>query len=148
MVGFAAAPTVASWGDDDKSAAVRVLSPSPSAARIEHRVAGGDANPYLVLATVLAGGMAGIEHSIEPPQPLGVASWGLPAGYPHLPKTITLAADALDADSSLRAVLGAAFCDYWANTRRWEWLMFHTTGGDPMETDVTQWELDRLFEIV
>ena len=45
-------------------------------------------------------------------------------------------------------VLGSEFCDYWVNTRRWEWLMFHTTGGDPMATTVTQWELDRLFEIV
>jgi glutamine synthetase len=148
MVGFAAAPTVASWGDDDKTTALRVLSRSPKAARIESRVAGGDANPYLVLAAVLAGGMAGIEQSIEPPPPLNVTGWGLPAGYPHLPTTITTAADALVADTALRSVLGDGFCDYWVNTRRWEWLMFHTTGGDPMETGLTQWELDRYFELV
>jgi glutamine synthetase len=148
VVGFAAAPTVASWGEDDKSAAVRVLSRSPKAARIENRVAGGDANPYLVLAAVLAGGIAGIEQAIDPPEPLGVAGWGLPAGYPHLPNTISKAADAMEADVVLRSVLGSDFCDYWVNTRRWEWLMFHTTGGDPMATSVTPWELDRLFEIV
>lgn len=148
LIGFAAAPTVASWGEDDKSAAVRVLSRSPKAARIENRVAGGDANPYLVLAAVLAGGIAGIEQAIEPPAPLGVASWGLPAGYPHLPNTITKAAEAMKSDTLLPTVLGADFCDYWVNTRRWEWLMFHTTGGDPMATSVTNWELDRLFEIV
>ena len=73
---------------------------------------------------------------------------GLPAGYPHLPNTISKAADAMAADDVLRSVLGASFCDYWVNTRRWEWLMFHTTGGDPMATSVTQWELDRFFEIV
>ena len=148
LIGFAAAPTVASWGEDDKSAAVRVLSKSPKSARIENRVAGGDANPYLVLATVLAGGIAGIEQAIAAPPPLGVASWGLPAGYPHLPNTISKAADALASDTLLRGVLGQAFCDYWVNTRRWEWLMFHTTGGDPMADTVTTWELDRLFEIV
>jgi glutamine synthetase len=148
MIGFAAAPTVASWGEDDKSAAVRVLSRSPKAARIENRVAGGDANPYLVLATVLAGGIAGIEKAIEPPPALGVTGWGLPAGYPHLPNTITKAADAMTADTVLHSVLGTDFCEYWVNTRRWEWLMFHTTGGDPMAADVTQWELDRFFEIV
>ena len=148
VIGFAAAPTVASWGEDDKSAAVRVLSRSPKAARIENRVAGGDANPYLVLASVLAGGIAGIEQSIEPPAPLGVTGWGLPAGYPHLPNTISKAADAMTSDVVLRTVLGSEFCDYWVNTRRWEWLMFHTTGGDPMATTVTQWELNRLFEIV
>ena len=58
------------------------------------------------------------------------------------------AADAMTSDVVLRTVLGSEFCDYWVNTRRWEWLMFHTTGGDPMATTVTQWELDRLFEIV
>jgi glutamine synthetase len=148
VIGFAAAPTVASWGEDDKSAAVRVLSRSPKAARIENRVAGGDANPYLVLAAVLAGGIAGIEQNIEPPAPLGVTGWGLPEGYPHLPNTIGKASDAMVADTLLRTVLGSDFCDYWVNTRRWEWLMFHTTGGDPEATTVTQWELDRLFEIV
>jgi glutamine synthetase len=111
-------------------------------------VAGGDANPYLVLAAVLAGGIAGIEQAIEPPAPLGVAGWGLPAGYPHLPNTIGTAADAMAKDTVLHSVLGAEFCEYWVNTRRWEWLMYHTTGGDPMATTVTQWELDRLFEIV
>jgi glutamine synthetase len=45
-------------------------------------------------------------------------------------------------------VIGPAFTHYWINTRRWEWLMFHTTGGDPMATAVTPWELDRYFELV
>lgn len=148
MVGFAAAPTLASWADDNKSAALRVLPRSAKAARIEHRVAGGDANPYLVLAAVLAGGIAGLEHAIEPPPELQVAGWGLPAGWPHLPTSITKAADAFAADHRLGSVLGAEFCSFWFNTRRWEWLMFHTTGGDPDSTGVTQWELDRYFEMV
>ncbi len=149
MVGFAAAPTVASWAEDNKSTALRVLSRAPKSARIEHRVAGGDANPYLVLAAILAGGIAGIERGIEPPAPLAVAGWGLPPeGWPHLPRTITKAADALASDPNLRAVLGEAFVSYFVNTRRWEWLMYHTTGGDPVADTVTQWELDRYFELV
>ena len=148
LVGFAAAPTVASWAEDNKSTAIRVLSRAPSAARIENRVAGGDANPYLVLASVLAGGIAGLEQQIDPPPPLTVAGWGLPEGWPHLPTSITKAADLLASDTALRSVLGDAFCDYWVNTRRWEWLMFHTTGGDPLATGVTEWELDRYFELV
>ena len=148
MVGFAAAPTVASWAEDNKSTALRVLSRSPNSARIENRVAGGDANPYLVLAGVLAGGVVGIRHQIEPPAALTVSGWGLPQGWPHLPNSITQAADALSADTLLRPVLGEAFCDYWVNTRRWEWLMYHTTGGDATASTVTQWELDRYFELV
>jgi glutamine synthetase len=148
MVGFAAAPTLASWAEDNKSAALRVLPRSAKGARIEHRVAGGDANPYLVLAAVLAGGVAGLEHAVEPPPELQVAGWGLPDGWPHLPDTITRAADAFAQDTLLHSVLGHQFCSFWLNTRRWEWLMFHTTGGDPQSVGVTQWELDRYFEMV
>jgi len=148
MVGFAAAPTVASWGEDNKSAAIRVLSIEPKAARIEYRVAGGDANPYLVLASVLAAGVAGLDAATELPPPIAVSWWRLPPGrFPHLPTSITRAADALEADTGLTAVLGPAFVGFWVNTRRWEWLMFHTTGGDPMATTVTPWELDRYFEL-
>jgi glutamine synthetase len=149
MVGFAAAPTVVSWAEDNKSTAIRVLSRAPKAARIEHRVASGDANPYLVLATILAGGLAGIENGIDAPAPLQVAGWGLPPdGWPHLPRSITTAADALAGDTRLRAVLGDAFVNYFVNTRRWEWLMYHTTGGDASAPSVTEWELKRYFEIM
>ena len=43
--------------------------------------------------------------------------------------------------------MGPDFVRYWSQTRRWEWLMFHTTGGDPMAPTVTPWELDRYFEL-
>ena len=149
MIGFAAAPTVASWGEDNKSAALRVLSDSPKAARIEYRVAGGDANPYLVLAATLASGVAGLHAAARLPDPIAVSGWGLPPdGYPHLPNTITRAADALEADPGLTEVMGEDFVRFWINTRRWEWLMFHTTGGDPIAETVTNWELDRYFELV
>jgi glutamine synthetase len=148
MVGFAAAPTVASWGEDNKSAAIRVLSVAPAAARVEYRVAGGDANPYLVLAGVLAAGTAGLDRCAELPPPITVSGWGLPPDrYPPLPTSITRAADALEADAALTDVLGPDFVRFWINTRRWEWLMFHTTGGDPVATTVTPWELDRYFEL-
>jgi glutamine synthetase len=149
MVGFAAAPTIASWGEDNKSAAIRVLSIAPASARIEYRVAGGDANPYLVLASVLAAGLAGLDAASDPPPPLAISGWGLPPEqFPPLPTSITRAADALEADTALGAVLGTDLVRYWVNTRRWEWLMFHTTGGDPVATTVTPWELDRYFELL
>lgn len=147
MVGWAAAPTTATWGDDNKSTGVRCLTRSAGSARVEHRLASGDANPYLVLAAVLAGGLVGLDRSLPLPGPLTVVGWGLPEGWPHLPNTITSAADALAADETLRAQLGAEFVEHWVESRRWEWLMFHTTGGDPTATDVTRWELDRSFEL-
>lgn len=148
MVGWAAAPTTATWAEDNKSTGVRVLMRSARSARFEHRVASADANPYLVLATILAGGLAGLEHDLAPPPPLTHAGWGLPQEYEHLPNSITRAADAIGTNKLLREQLGDALVDYWVNTRRWEWLMYHTTGGDPVAGATTAWELDRYFEVM
>jgi glutamine synthetase len=148
LVGWAAAPTTPTWAEDNKTTAVRVLTRSASASRIEHRLAAADANVYLVLAVVLAGGLAGLRHCVEPPPAFPHAGWGLPESFPHLPNTITTAADALDADALLREELGEPFVSFWTNTRRWEWLMFHTTGGDASADAVTDWELKRYFEVM
>lgn len=148
LIGWAAAPTTATWAEDNKSTAVRVLTRSATASRIEHRLAAADANVYLVLAVVLAGGLAGLRNAIEPPPEFPHAGWGLPEGYPHLPNTITKAADAFESDALLREELGEDFVTFWINTRRWEWLMFHTTGGDPSADAVTDWELKRYFELM
>ena len=149
LVGFAAAPTVVSWGEENKSVALRVISRSPKLARVEHRVGAADLNPYLALAAILAGGVAGVEGAIEPPEETTVMAWGLPPDrFPHLARSITAAAAALESDKALIDILGAATVDHWVNTRRWEWLMFHTTGGDPDPAVVSEWELARYFELV
>ena len=148
QVEFAAVPTTPTWGEDNKGAAVRAITRPGVVARVEHRIAAADANPYLVLAAILAGGIAGLEERIEPPEPVTNLPWGLPDRYTRLPASITAAADALDIDARLRAGLGDAFVDHWIESRRWEWLMFHTEGGDPDATQVTEWELQRYFEWV
>ena len=147
QVDFAAVPTTPTWGDDNKGAAIRTVRRS-SGVRIEHRLAAADANPYLVAATVLAGGIAGLEERIVPPDPVTHLPWGLPAGHPRLPATITAAAGALAADERLAKALGDTFVEHWVESRRWEWLMFHTEGGDPDARDATDWELGRYFEWV
>jgi glutamine synthetase len=147
LVGWAAAPTTATWAEDNKSTGARVLTRSANSARIEHRVASGDANPHLVLATVLAGGLAGLEARVDPPEPLAVAGWGLPEGWPHLPTTIMDSAELLRDNELLRKQLGDDFVEHWVESRKWEWLMFHTTGGDASATGVTDWELQRSFEL-
>lgn len=60
------APTYASWGFDNRSAAVRVITASKPATRIEHRVAGADTNPYLVLAMILSAALAGMKEKLSP----------------------------------------------------------------------------------
>lgn len=147
MVDFAAVPTVVSWGEDNKSVALRTVSRSPRSARIEHRGGSGEINPHLALAAVLAGGITGVEQAIEPPEETAAMAWGLPDRFPFLPRTITTAADALEEDKHLADVLGFEMVEHWVNSRRWEWMMFHTTGGDPEATTVTDWELNRYFEM-
>lgn len=64
------APSAAAWGYENRTVAVRIPGGSPKARRIEHRVAGADANPYLVLAGILAGALVGIERQTTPPAPV------------------------------------------------------------------------------
>lgn len=64
------APTGISWGYDNRSVAVRVPNGPPKARRLEHRIAGADAHPHLVLAAILAGMLEGIEKKLVPPAPL------------------------------------------------------------------------------
>ncbi len=64
------APTHLAWAYDNRMVAVRIPASSPSNRRIEHRVAGSDANPYLVLAAVLGGAHLGIENQWQPSAPL------------------------------------------------------------------------------
>lgn len=63
------APNHASWGLDNRAAAVRVIQGTPGATRLEHRVPGADANPYLALAAVLAGIAIGVERRSDPGSP-------------------------------------------------------------------------------
>ena len=64
------APSSVAWGYENRTVAVRIPGGDPRARRIEHRVAGADANPYLVLASILGGAFLGIENGWEPPSPI------------------------------------------------------------------------------
>jgi glutamine synthetase len=61
------APTAISWGYENRTAAIRIPAGNPAARRIEHRVAGGDVNPYLMLAAILGAALTGLEDGKEPP---------------------------------------------------------------------------------
>jgi glutamine synthetase len=64
------APTTVSWGYDNRTASVRIPAGPKAARRIEHRVAGGDANPYLLLAAILGAALRGIKGQSTPPAPV------------------------------------------------------------------------------
>ena len=92
LVPGAHAPTSAAWAYENRTAAIRIPSGSASARRIEHRVAGGDINPYLMLAVVLGAAMNGIEAGTEPPGPIS----GNAYDYPDLPQMAPDWASAVD----------------------------------------------------
>lgn len=70
------APTGACWGYENRTTAIRIPGGDPAARRIEHRVAGGDTNPYLVMAAILGAALMGIEDELTPPEPLMGNAYG------------------------------------------------------------------------
>ncbi len=88
------APTSVCWAYENRTAAIRVPGGAPAARRIEHRVAGGDINPYLVLAGILGAALAGIEDQIDPPAPITGNAAKL--DLPQMPLTWAGAIDAFE----------------------------------------------------
>ncbi len=118
-------PVNGAWGYNNRSVAFRVPTGAPQARRIEHRVAGADANPYLVLAAILAGIDYGIENKIEPGEPTAVNACD--HVDPDLPLTLPRALDAFIAAPVLRDYFGDLFVDIYAETKRLEFEKFNQT---------------------
>ncbi len=115
---FAYVPTAATWGWNNRTVAVRIPPGPPRARRIEHRVAGSDANPYLVLAAVLAGVLHGLEAALEPPPPVVGSAYG--KVDPDLPLTWEAAIAAFAAGGALPTLLGERFCRLYLACREAE----------------------------
>lgn len=112
------APTYASWGMDNRSAAVRVITGSPAATRIEHRVAGADSNPYLVLALILAAALDGIDKARDPgPEVVGDSHSG---AHEPMPTSWDHAVAQFAASAFVRETLGAPYADLYAACKRQE----------------------------
>jgi len=118
------APVTGNWGGDNRSLAIRIPGSEPPATRIEHRVAGADANPYLVTAAVLAGIHHGIASKLKAPAPVlgdGYAERGVP-----LPLKWDGALEAFKSGDVLRRALGAAYCDCFHTARSYECERHHS----------------------
>ncbi len=115
-------PVSACWGVDNRTVALRIPGGPARARRIEHRVAGAEANPYLVVAAVLAGMHHGIAGRLAPAAPArGDAAAGNDAtGAPLLPLDWPSALQAHDTAAILPDYLGAAFWRLYGHVRRAE----------------------------
>ncbi len=85
LVPEAHAPNAICWAYENRTSAIRIPSGNPRARRIEHRVAGGDVNPYLLLAAILGAALIGIEDGMTPPAPITGNAYAL--DLPLLPDT-------------------------------------------------------------
>jgi len=111
-------PTQRSWGFENRSVALRIPAGGGDARRIEHRVAGADANPYLALATLLAGIHKGIAEKIDPGEPWeGNAALKYDDGLPFRPRR---ALDRLTEDCGLADYLGADYLRAYAACKETE----------------------------
>ncbi|NVK35244.1 MAG: glutamine synthetase [Rhodobacteraceae bacterium] len=99
------APTSICWGFDNRSVALRVPASSPEAARIEHRIAGADANPYFVLVGVLAGMLEGLEQKKAPPPPVSGNAYEKKK-YKRLTPWMDEAIDAFEASDRMKTAVG------------------------------------------
>jgi glutamine synthetase len=135
------APTDATWGVENRTCALRVIGGGEKAQRVEYRIAAADANPYLALAAGLMSGLHGIEHEIEPRDPIEGNAYAqkLPVEL-ALPPTLWDAAQRLKSSRMARESFGDEFVDHFAATREWEEREFRKA--------VTNWELERYFEII
>ncbi|MEM9736001.1 MAG: glutamine synthetase family protein [Pseudomonadota bacterium] len=112
------APIVAAWGEDNRGVAVRMPETAGKGARIEHRTAGSDANPYLIAASVLAGALAGLEAKAEPPPP--VASEAGTDHGPPLPLSWWAAEQAFSESAFVAEWLGPEFQHVYGAQKRSE----------------------------
>lgn len=120
--------SAATWGVDNRTTALRLPGGDAEALRVEHRVAGADANPYLVMAAVLAGMHYGIEHKIEPPS--------ITAGNAHEQHEATLVNNLRDGlrelgqSTILEEYLGRDFLDVFIACKEHELTEFERTISD------------------
>lgn len=118
LVPDAHAPTGIAWAYENRTTALRVPGGGASARRIEHRVAGGDINPYLFLATVLGAALNGLEDRIDPPPPVTGNAYG--QGLPQLPGSWAEALDAFATSPEIARILPKTLIDNFVSTKRQE----------------------------
>ncbi|MGE2733480.1 glutamine synthetase family protein [Mycolicibacterium vaccae] len=127
-------PVTATFGHDDRGAACRLILNDMRSARVEHRRPGADASPYLAASALLAAGLHGLREDLA-----------LPAGDDDpvgLPGNLTSAIEAFENSPWLPDLLGKAFCDSFAATRRAEAHRY----AEWLRTTITSWELTRHLE--
>jgi glutamine synthetase len=129
------APTALAWGRDNRTCSFRMVGHGQSI-RVECRIPGGDVNPYLAIAALVASGLHGVDQGLElEPEFVGNA---YSSAAPRLPRTMREATDRFAASAMAREAFGEAVVDHYVNMAEVEIRNF--------EASVTDWERFRSFE--
>lgn len=143
LVRGAWAPTASTWGVENRTCAIRVVPAGLHAQRIEVRVGGADANPYLVASAVTACALAGIAERLAPGAPIEGNAYDIEDQLPperRFASNLREAAQRLDESTMARRALGDTFVDHFVMSRRWECTEY--------ERHLNSWQLERYFEII
>ncbi len=135
------APTDATWGVENRTTALRLIPGTDKSQRIEYRLGSADANPYLALAAAIGSGLYGIMHEMQPePEIKGNSYQQRHNDELALPRTLWDSAQRLKNSEAADALFGKEFVQHFVATREWEEREFRR--------HITDWELDRYFEII
>ncbi|MCG2586321.1 glutamine synthetase family protein [Massilia sp. TS11] len=134
IVPHTSAPINIQWGVDNRTVGFRVPESGVQDRRVENRVIGADANPYLALAVTLACGFLGMTERLEPSAPMTGSAYDLPF---QLPRGLPEAIDQLRQETKLGEVLGERFIDVYAAVKEREHLEFMTV--------ISPWEREHLL---
>ncbi len=129
------APTAVAWGLDNRTCSLRVVGHGESL-RVENRLPGGDVNPYLAVAAIIASGLHGIENELELEPMLEGNAYE--SDKQHVPTTLRAAAALFTGSTIARKAFGDEMVDHYANAARVEL--------DAYDAAVTDWERVRGFE--
>jgi glutamine synthetase len=130
------APTTLAWSRDNRTCGFRIVGHG-NGFRIESRIPGADANPYLAFAAMLAAGLRGLENKVEPPPMFEGNAYADP-DLPRVPSTLREAIDELEGSTMAREAFGDEVVDHYLNYAKTEQRLFDQT--------VTCYERERLFE--
>jgi glutamine synthetase len=130
------APTKAVWSRDNRTVGFRVVGSGPSK-RVECRIPGADANPYLAKAAMVAAGLRGVEQGMALDAAVEGDAYGKKR-LPDVPKTLREAIRLLDGSKVLRAAFGDDVIEHYLHAARWEQSEY--------DRRITDFELKRYFE--
>ena len=139
------APSRSNWGFDNRTTFVRIPPERGAGTRLEVRIGDGAANPYVVIAAVLAAALDGLSRQLECPPAVGGWSY-TDESRPEIPTTLAQALDALRADTFLADILGKEFVDAFETLKRDEIARYEAAVPDPATREVTQWEIDEYLQ--